>query len=331
MVTKRPRPKCFQKFNIFGNSMKLFKRTELLMGNRFDLGVVGKDESMALAALERAVQEIQRIEQLFTTYRPDSQVNLINANAGLKPQIVDLEIIQLIERARKISDLTQGAFDLTYGSLDKRFWNFDQEMTELPSAEMAKKSVQLINYRNIIVNRSDSTVLLAEAGMRIGFGGIGKGYAADCAKKVLIDSGFSDGLVNASGDMCAWGHRPDGKDWTIGITNPDRPTEVFSEFSLRNSAVATSGNYEKFVTIGGQKFSHTIHPKTGFPIQGIKSVTIFAPMAELADALTTPIAVMGVEVGLDLINQLHGVGCLMIDDANRLHASNNVRSLRLAS
>ena len=181
------------------------------------------------------------------------------------------------------------------------------------------------------MNISESTVFLAKKGMRIGFGGIGKGYAADCAKRVLLECGFSNGLVNASGDMCGWGVRPDGRDWTIGISNPDRPAEVFSEFSLRNSAVATSGNYEKFVLIGGQKYSHTIHPKTGFPIKGIKSVTIFAPMAELADALTTPVAVMGVEVGLDLINQLKGVGCLLIDDADRLHASDNVRSMSLAS
>ncbi len=301
------------------------------MGNRFDLGVVGEDESLALEALEKAVQEIQRIEQLFTSYRPDSQVNLINAKAGEEPHKVDLEIIRLIERARKISELTQGAFDLSYGSLDKRFWNFDREMTELPSEELAKSSIQLIDYQNIIVNRSESTVFLAKKGMRIGFGGIGKGYAADCAKRVLLECGFSNGLVNASGDMCGWGVRPDGRDWTIGISNPDRPAEVFSEFSLRNSAVATSGNYEKFVLIGGQKYSHTIHPKTGFPIKGIKSVTIFAPMAELADALTTPVAVMGVEVGLDLINQLKGVGCLLIDDADRLHASDNVRSMSLAS
>ena len=311
--------------------MRLFKRTDLLMGNRFDLGVVGEDESLALQALEKAVQEIQRIEQLFTSYRPDSQVNLINAKAGEEPHKVDLEIIQLIERARKISELTQGAFDLSYGSLDKRFWNFDREMTELPSEELAKTSIQLIDYQNIIVNPSESTVFLAKKGMRIGFGGIGKGYAADCAKRVLLECGFSNGLVNASGDMCGWGVRPDGRDWTIGISNPDRPAEVFSEFSLRNSAVATSGNYEKFVLIGGQKYSHTIHPKTGFPIKGIKSVTIFAPMAELADALTTPVAVMGVEVGLDLINQLKGVGCLLIDDADRLHASDNVRSMSLAS
>ncbi len=311
--------------------MRLFKRTDLLMGNRFDLGVVGEDESLALEALEKAVQEIQRIEQLFTSYRPDSQVNLINAKAGEEPHKVDLEIIRLIERARKISELTQGAFDLSYGSLDKRFWNFDREMTELPSEELAKSSIQLIDYQNIIVNRSESTVFLAKKGMRIGFGGIGKGYAADCAKRVLLECGFSNGLVNASGDMCGWGVRPDGRDWTIGISNPDRPAEVFSEFSLRNSAVATSGNYEKFVLIGGQKYSHTIHPKTGFPIKGIKSVTIFAPMAELADALTTPVAVMGVEVGLDLINQLKGVGCLLIDDADRLHASDNVRSMSLAS
>jgi len=304
--------------------MPLVQRTVLLMGNRFDIGVVSSAKEQAEQAIEKSIAEIKRIEALLTTFSDDSQTNQINQNAGIKPVKVDKEVYALIERAQRISKLTQGAFDLSYGSLDKSFWNFDQKMTQLPSAEQALKTVGLIDYRNIVLE--EGTVFLSEKGMRIGFGGIGKGYAADRAKQVLQEEGFENGVVNASGDMNAWGVREDGQSWKVGISNPDSPQEIMAEFDLQNAAVATSGNYEKFVWIDGVKYSHTIHPKTGFPIRGIKSVTVFAPFAELADALTTPIAVMGVEVGLDLINQMTGVACLIISDENVIYSSNAIRA-----
>jgi len=310
--------------------MHLFQLNELLMGNRFDLGVVGDDEVKANQALEKAIIEIKRIEALLSTYQANSQINQVNSKAGITPVKVDEEVFNLVERAQRISELTQGAFDLSYGSLDKSLWNFDQNMKQLPSKELAKNAVHLINFKNILLDRANETIFLAKKGMRIGFGGIGKGYAADQAKKVLVKEGFMNGVVNASGDMCAWGKRADGEDWTVGISNPDFPRDILSEFSLNDSAVATSGNYEKFVLIDGQKYSHTIHPKTGFPVQGIKSVTVFAPFAELADALTTPIAVMGVEVGLHLMNQMKGVACIIIDDANQVFSTKNIHEKSLA-
>lgn len=299
------------------------------MGNRFDLAVVGSNELDARAALEKAVLEIQRIEQLLSTYRPDSQTNQINEMAGISPVIVDAEVFELIQRAQRISDLTQGAFDLTYGSMDKSFWNFDQKMTQLPSPELAKKSVQLIDYQQVELDIHNKSVFLKKKGMRLGFGGIGKGYAADRAKALLVTLGFQHGLVNASGDLCAWGNKENGKLWSIGVVHPDQSDQIIAHFDLKNSSVATSGNYEKFVVIDGKKYSHTIDPNTGYPIQGIKSVTVFAPFAELADALTTPIAVMGVSIGLDLINQIPGLGCVVIDDDNQVFYSESIKRQQL--
>lgn len=304
--------------------MPLVQRTDLLMGNRFDLGLVSDNVQAAKEGLELAVQEIKRIERLLTTFDEKSQTNQINANAGIVPVEVDQEVFELISRAQKISRLTQGAFDLSYGSLDKRFWNFDQEMTSLPDPQEMAASVRLIDYESIDLDPMKRTIFLRNKGMCIGFGGIGKGYAADRAKKILKDSGFQHGLVNASGDMSAWGMNEKGLPWQVAIVDPDNPSRTVAHFDLKDAAVATSGNYEKFVWIGGKKYSHTINPKTGYPIHGIKSVSVFAPVAELADALTTPIAVMGVEVGLDLVNQLNGVFCVIIDDANRIFQSNNI-------
>ncbi len=304
--------------------MKIFRRQEHLMGNRFVLGVVGDHQKKADDALSLAVKEIQRIESLFSTYQEKSIINEINRNAGKKPIKVSEEVFQLIRRAQKISNLTDGAFDLSYGSLDTNFWNFNQQMTQLPNPVDAQKSVDLINFRNIELDENSYSVLLKKEGMRVGFGGIGKGYAADRAKQVLNQAGFENGLVNASGDLCAWGKDEKGEDWKIALSNPDAPLDVLAEIPLRNYAVATSGTYEKFVWIDGVKYSHTINPKTGFPVHGIKSVSVIAPFAELADALTTPVAVMGVEAGMNLLNQLNGIAAVVIDDQNKIYTTKNL-------
>ena len=160
--------------------------------------------------------------------------------------------------------------------------------------------------------------------MRIGFGGIGKGYAAENAKKILISNGVKAGIVNASGDLTAFG-KPEGIDcWTIGIANPDVVQQSFSTMEITDMAVATSGNYEKFVVIDGKKYSHTIDPKTGYPISGIKSVTIISPNAEISDAFATPVTIMGVKAGLAMINQIKGIECIIIDDDNKIYTSNNI-------
>lgn len=305
--------------------MPEYKRRERLMGNQFEFTIVVDAPNRAPALLDLAVQEIARIEALLTTYAPTSQTNLINQQAGLQPVAVDAELFQLIQRANAISRITNGAFDLSYGSIDKRLWNFDTQMDALPDLATAKKMVRLIDYRNIVLDEANQTVFLKHKGMRIGFGGIGKGYAAACAKNVLIKAGVQNGIVNASGDLCTWGYQENGQAWTIGIAHPDDRNKAFSGMHISGLAVATSGNYEKFAMIAGKKYSHTIDPKTGLPIQGTKSVTVIANNAELADALTTPIAVMGIKAGLALVEQLPNVACIIIDDFNQMYTSSNIK------
>lgn len=294
------------------------------MGNHFEFSVVAEDEVWAQACIERGIDEVKRIEKLLTTFADDSQTNQINAQAGIMPVKVDQEVLELIDRSLKISALTQGAFDITYGSLDKRFWNFDKQMAALPDPVTAKEMVRLINYRNVMVDKKQSTVFLKEKGMRIGFGGIGKGYAADRARAVMKSYGAESGIVNAAGDLTVWGTQPDGKPWTVGLADPDKKNLPFASLQLTNTSVATSGNYEKFVMIDGVKYSHTIDPKTGYPVQGIKSTTIICPAAELADAMATPVTVMGIKAGLDLINQMKNISCIIIDDNNNVYTSKNI-------
>ncbi|HWZ03176.1 MAG TPA: FAD:protein FMN transferase [Mucilaginibacter sp.] len=294
------------------------------MGNSFELTVVADDETWANERIEAGIAEIQRIERLLTTFSDDSETNRVNQNAGIRPVEVSRETFDLVERSVRISGITQGAFDITYGSIDKRLWNFDKDMTSLPDKDTAKKMVRLINYRNVILDREKNTIYLKEEGMRIGFGGIGKGYAAERARLVMKDMGVTSGVVNASGDLCAWGFQPNGNPWTVGIVNPNVKNEIFSWMSITDMAVATSGNYEKYVMIDGKKYSHTIDPRTGLPVTGIKSVTIITTNAEIADAMATPVMIMGIYTGLDLINQMKNIEAIIIDDDDRMYTSKNI-------
>jgi thiamine biosynthesis lipoprotein len=309
---------------VVNNQLKVHKRILRLMGNRFEISVVSDNNNWAEERIDLAITEISRIEKLLTTFNDESQTNQVNANAGIKPVKVDEEVFKLIDRSLKISELTQGAFDITYGSIDKSLWNFDVNMKVLPDAETALRSVSLINYKNVLLDAQNCTVFLKEKGMRIGFGGIGKGYAADRAKFILQQQGVTSGIVNAAGDLITWGTQPNGKPWTIAIADPDKKLTPFSTLNISNMAIATSGNYEKYAIINGEKYSHTIDPKTGLPVGGIKSVSIISPSAEFADAMATPVTVMGINVGLDMINQLQQIACVIIDDNNRLYTSKNI-------
>jgi len=310
-------------FQANSEAQQVYKRTLKLMGSRFDITVVANNEAEGNSYIDMAVAEISRIEKLISDWDPNSQVSEITRQAGIKPVKVDKEVFDLIDRSIKISELTSGAFDISYASMDK-IWKFDGSMTKKPTEEEIKRSVEKIGYKKIILNEQDTSVFLKEAGMKIGFGAIGKGYAADKAKALLIQKGAQAGIINASGDMNTWGKQPNGESWMVAITNPLNKEKAFSWLPIDNSAIVTSGNYEKFVVFDNIRYAHIIDPRTGYPAQGIVSASVLCSSAELADALATAVTVMGVEVGLDFINQLKGVECIIVDVNNKVHTSENI-------
>ena len=305
-------------------SQEVYHRSVTLMGSRFDISVVANSNEKGQSFIDVAIDEITRIEKLISSWDKNSQTSLINVNSGIKPVKVDSELFQLIERALKISKLTDGAFDISYASMDK-VWKFDGSMIKMPEAEAIKRSVEKVGYNNIILDQTNSTVYLKLKGMKIGFGGIGKGYAADKAKVLLLERGVVSGIINASGDLNAWGTQPNDKSWMVAIVNPLNKEKVFSWLPVKNSAVVTSGNYERYVKFNDQLYSHIIDPRTGYPTTGILSVSIFSKSAELADALATSVFVMGVDVGLDFINQLKDVECIIVDKNNQIITSKNIK------
>nr|WP_230935662.1 FAD:protein FMN transferase [Psychroserpens luteolus] len=300
------------------------KRTLKLMGSRFDITVVAKDTIQANQYIDLAVLEITRIEKLISSWDIKSQTSEINRNAGLKPVVVDKELFDLIQRSLSISKLTDGAFDISYASMDK-IWKFDGSMKQMPSKTDIKASVEKVGYENVVLNSDNSSVFLKEKGMKIGFGAIGKGYAADKAKSLLKSKGVASGIINASGDMNTWGKQVSGDEWNVAITNPLDKAKAYALLPISNGAVVTSGNYEKHVTFNNKRYSHIIDPRTGYPSSGIISVTVFAPKAELADALATSVFVMGIDVGLNRVNQLQNIECIIIDDNGNLFTSNNIK------
>ena len=303
-------------------SQNIYKQKTYLMGSDFEITVVAKTQLEADKQIAIAINEISRIEALISSWKPTSETSNINKNAGASPVQVSEELFSLIQRALQISNLTDGAFDISYASMDK-LWKYDGSMTQIPSKEAIKKSVAKVGYKDIVVDPKNSTVFLKNKGMKIGFGAIGKGYAADKAKKLLISNGVSGGIINASGDINSWGSKPSGSSWQVAITNPLNKNKAFAMLPIKD-AVVTSGNYEKYVTFNSRRYSHIIDPRTGYPSQGIISVTVFAPKAELADALATSVFVMGVETGIDRINQLKAVECIIITDTGNIITSNNL-------
>lgn len=307
----------------FSFGQQIFKKKQSLLGSPFEITVVAKDSVQGNLFSDLAIAEVKRIENLISDWIPTSQISKVNQNAGISPIKVDKEVFDLVERATKISKLTSGAFDISYASMD-RIWKFDGSMKEMPTPEEIRKSVEKVGYQNIILNPKDTTIFLKNKGMKLGLGGIGQGYIADKIKVLLQEKGCSSGLVNVSGDINTWGKQPNGNLWTVGIVNPMNKNKVFATFPLDDSAVETSGSYEKYVTFNGKRYSHIIDPRTGYPATGIISVSVFAKQTELADALATGIFVMGVEVGLDLVNQLKGIGCIIVDDKGGIHVSKNI-------
>jgi len=321
--------KLFPLFASFFISMGLFaqrgddvvvKKALQLMGTDFEISVVAPTEEIGYINIDEAVSEIKRIEAMISSWDKNSETSEVNRNAGIGPVRVSIELIELLERCIKISEISDGAFDVSYASMDM-IWKYDGTMNHIPSETEIANSIKKIGYRKIILNKEAQTVFLEEEGMKIGFGAIGKGYAADKAKELLVSKGVRGGLVNAAGDLTTWGTRDTGEKWMIGITNPLKKDQVFSWLPVVESSVATSGNYEKYIVYKGKKYSHIIDPRTGYPTRGITSVSLFAKKAELCDALATAVFIMGTESGIHLINQLDGVEVVIIDSQHKIYNS----------
>lgn len=301
----------------------------LKMGSRFEITAVHADRGRAQEAIDRAYAEIDRIEASISSWREDSETAEINRWAGRRPVAVSGELFRLIRRALEVTEVTSGAFDITFATFGG-LWDFKASSPHLPDPAEVRRRLPAAGAANVVLDEAASTVLLRHPDTRIGFGAIGKGYAANRAVFVLRDAGVSAGVVDAGGDLVAFGRREDGAPWTIGIADPFDHDRVFARLVASDTAVVTSGDYERFVTIDGKRYAHILDPRTGWPVEGLRSVTIVCPDAELADALATGVFVLGPAAGLELIERLHGVEGLLVDRDGRVSTSTGLAA-RLAA
>lgn len=300
----------------------IYSRKARLMGSDFEFQVEALNKTDGENLLDACLEEVQRLEILLTEFHPDSETSQINAAAGLEWKTVSSEVFDLLARCRQLSELTQGAFDVT-GVVLRSLYNFKGESFAFPKTKSIKDRLNLIGYQHIELEKPNQA-RLSKKGMRIGFGAIGKGFAAEMVKQKMIAFGVKSGAINASGDLCVWGNRPDHLPWKIGIAKPDQPEEMLCWLNLHNASIATSGNYIQFFEHGGKRYSHNLDPKTGLPVVGIKSVSIISPSAELSDGLATAVFVLGVDLGIDLLNQLPQTHGLVVDENNQIFTSKHL-------
>lgn len=296
----------------------IFRREMHLMGDQFEISVVSDNPDWADERIDDAIAEISRVERLLSADNHNSIVNEINRNAGIAPVKVSGEVFRLIDRSLQISELTYGVFDITYYTTDR-----DQDLVNDAPVKMAVKTAP--GYKNVVLDAKAQTVLLKEKGMRLGFGANGKGYAADRAKFILQMQGVSSGIINAGGNLLTWGAQPDNEPWTVATADPSQKGQPFADAVISNMAIATIENTGKYKPVINKKYLGNISPKKGFPVSGIKNVSMISTTAELAYAMATPVLSIGINAGLYLINQLNQVGCVVVDDHERIYTSKDIK------
>jgi FAD:protein FMN transferase len=300
-------------------------------------GVMGTEATFTLwtvegpaaeKAFEAAYQEILRVERLMTDWEhpgePESDIIRINKAAGKQAVKVSPETIDVIQKSLEMSRRSEGAFDITFAAM-RGLWKFDEDLErKLPDpAEIARRR-KLINWRDVVVDAKASTVKLRRPGMRIGLGGIAKGYAVDRCAAVLRAAGYRDFMVQAGGDLYVSG-RKGTINWMVGVRDPrGGPRDVIAKMPIEDHAFSTAGDYERSFLLEGKRYHHIIDPKTGYPATASRGVTIFAPTAFLADALDDAAFILGAKKGMALVDSFPGCAAVIVDADNQVHVSRSL-------
>jgi len=289
------------------------KKTQFLFGTVVDVTVIAKTKSDR-SAIDMALSAMKDIDDKVSIYNVHSEISNVNQNAGLSEVKVSDDTFNILERAYKLSQLTDGAFDVSIGSIVS-LWGFGTTKNKIPSDNEIAEKLPLINYEKIILDHTNKTVKLADKGMKVDLGAIAVGYAVDKAVNVLKEKGVKNALVNGGGEIYAFGSPPKKSAWRVGIQHPRKPNAILGTIDLKDKAISTSGDYESYFEVNGKRYCHILNPKTGKPIENIMSVTVVADNTTDADALSTAIMVMGEKEGMRLAKRL-GVECIIVTGKN---------------
>lgn len=302
---------------------RMYRESRIVMDTFCSITVVSSSKEKAKEAIEAGFAEIEKLEQLLNYFSPESEVTVINRASGSNPVKVSQETLELIRKAVEIARYTNGAFDPTVGPL-MRLWGFSQETINpfIPTQDEIKNALRLIDYKKIKINESDSEIFLEEKDMELDLGGIAKGYAADKALESIKAQDISAALVAVGGDIKTFGMKPDNRPWKIGIQNPRKEInghqkaegDIFMSLYLRNKAISTSGDYQKFFVVKGKRYHHILNPGTGFPASKVISVSVISPQGYIADGLSTAVFILGPVKGMELLESMDLDGIIV--DAN---------------
>jgi FAD:protein FMN transferase len=304
---------------------RLIERTVPSMGTELRISVWTSNEQGVDKAFEAIVTEFDRLEDVMSNWREDSEVQRINAAAGKHPVPISSEMRDVLRTARQVSEWTGGKFDVTFGVLSG-LWKFDYQNKDglIPDPAEVSRRLKLIDYRDLAVDEQAGTALLRREGMVVHLGGIGKGFAVDRARDILRDRGFHDFMIQFGGDMYVAGHSGD-RPWRLGIQDPRGPANrSFASVDLSDSTFSTSGDYERFFIKDGRRYHHILDPATGEPAMGCRSVTIMAKSATIADGLSTGIFILGPEAGMALIEKLPDVEGVIVSASNKVLVSSGL-------
>ena len=305
---------------------ELVERARLAMGSEVRLTAwTTSGEKNATEAFEAVFDEFDRLEALMSVWKPGSDVERLNAAAGLHPVGVSPEVLEVLQDARQISEWTGGKFDVTFGALSG-LWKFDHDQdNRIPSPRDVEARVPLVDYRALALDRHAGTAYLARQGMRVHLGGIGKGYAIDRGAGILRSRGFRDFMIQAGGDLFVAGKRGD-RPWRLGIRDPRGPADrSFAALDVTDGTFSTSGDYERFFIDHGRRYHHILDPDLGAPARGARSVTIVATRAVVADGLSTGVFILGGRAGIDLIERLPEVEGVIVTDTNEVLVSSGLQ------
>lgn len=299
---------------------KLLKQTRMIMGTFAEISLYSHDEKKAGKAIDEALEEMERMDHIMSNYKSNSELSLINKNAAKSPVPCNKELLDVIEKSHYYSKLSDGAFDITVFPVIG-LWGFFREKGYIPSGEEINNLLPAVSYKNIVIKKSDdpeksNTIFFKHHQTLLDLGGIGKGYAVDKALEVIKKHGIDNACINLGGNIYVFG-TPGGKNvWKIGVQHPRNKNEILGYLKLRNEATATSGDYERFFEIDGERYSHIIDPRTGIPVRGVIATTIIASTGTDVDALSTIVFVLGPERGLALIKKIPGAEALIIYEEN---------------
>ena len=300
-------------------------QSRILMDTVVSIQVYRGDAERIDRAVEAAFEEMARLDDLLSAWKPNSDIDRINRAAGADAVPVDPQTWEAIQEIQSLSELTRGAFDISIGAVT-RLWDFSSPETAPPDSAAISRALPLVNPGQILMDGPNRTIGLRHRGARLDLGGAAKGYIVDRAIEILREHGVEAAVIDAGGDIGLLGKKIDGEPWKIGIRNPEDPGTTIEIIEVDSGAVATSGNYERFFIHDQIRYHHILNPKTGRPVPQVVSVTILAPTALEADILSTAIFVLGAREGLTLIEQLSDIeGVLYLEESQGLdrRASSN--------